>query len=152
MFAGWSKEDPPTVKRLPVEVDVPEFLATEGRNTSSILLIAIGDLCLLAYYYLLLVGEYTIRGSRNDSKQMQQFKVDDATFFKKDEQGKLRQLPWDASDEDIMTADSLTLKLNNQKNGWKAVRIHQEANGNVYCCPVRAGSRRVCHIRANTSD
>jgi hypothetical protein len=116
------------------------------------LLIAIGDLCLLAYYYLLRVGEYTIKGSRNDSKQTQQFKVEDANFFKKNEQGKLSQLPWDASDEDIMTADSLTLKLDNQKNGWKAVCIHQEANGNVYCCPVRAGGRRVCHIRTNTSD
>ena len=140
------------MKKLPVEVDVPELLATAGRSTSSILLIAIGDLCLLAYYYLLRVGEYTIKGSRNDSKQTQQFKVEDATFFKKDEQGKLSQLPWNASDEDIMTADSLTLKLDNQKNGWKAVCIHQEANGNAYCCPVRAGGKRVCHIRANTSD
>ena len=48
MLAGWSKEDPPTMKKLPVEVDVSELLATAGRNTSSILLIAIGDLCLLA--------------------------------------------------------------------------------------------------------
>ena len=44
------------MKKLPVEVDVPERIATAGRNTSSILLIAIGDLCLLAYYYLLRVG------------------------------------------------------------------------------------------------
>ena len=27
---GWRKEDPPTTKQLPVEADVPEFLAATG--------------------------------------------------------------------------------------------------------------------------
>ena len=101
---------------------------------------------------MLRVGEYTIKGSRNDSKQTQQFKVEDATFFKKDEQGKLSQLPWDASDEDIMTADSLTLKLDNQKNGWKNVCIHQQHNGNGYTCHIRALARIVISILKLTSN
>ena len=29
MLDGWSKEDPPTMKKLPVEVDIPEFLAKQ---------------------------------------------------------------------------------------------------------------------------
>ena len=30
MLAGWKKEDPPTVKKLPVEADVPELLSKLG--------------------------------------------------------------------------------------------------------------------------
>jgi hypothetical protein len=28
MLDGWAKEDPPTQKQLPVEADVPEYLAS----------------------------------------------------------------------------------------------------------------------------
>jgi hypothetical protein len=57
-----------------------------------------------------------------------------------------------ASDADIRSADSATLKLDNQKNGWKGVYIHQEHNGDAAHCPVRALGRRYIHIRSNTPD
>ena len=44
------------------------------------------------------------------------------------------------------------MRLGNQKNGWKNVCIHQEANGCEYFCPVRALGRRVCHTRRHTAD
>jgi hypothetical protein len=52
----------------------------------------------------------------------------------------------------MMTADSATLKLDNQKNGWKAACIHQEVNGEHIKCPVRALARRVIHLRRNKAD
>jgi hypothetical protein len=48
-----------------------------------------------------------------------------------------------------MTADGATLKLDNQKNGWKGVCVYHEANGDLVHCPVRALGRRVRHIREN---
>ena len=48
-----------------------------------------------------------------------------------------------------MSAESATLRLENQKNGWKGVCIHQHTNGDAYLCPVRALGRRVLHIRSN---
>jgi hypothetical protein len=48
-----------------------------------------------------------------------------------------------------MTADSATLKLDNQKNGWHGVSIHHESNGQEAFDPVRALGRRVLHIRSN---
>ena len=51
-----------------------------------------------------------------------------------------------------MSAHSATLKLDNQKNGWKGVCIHQEHNGKELACPVRALGRRYLHIRLHTSD
>ena len=45
-----------------------------------------------------------------------------------------------------LSANSATLKLDNQKNGWKGVCVHQEANGKEFNCPVRALARWVIHL------
>ena len=116
MFDGWRKMDPPTIKKLPVEVDVPELLSRLGSQPhANALDKAIGDLALIAFYYLLRVGEYTIKHARNNTKQMVQFRMGDVTFFKQNQLGQLRQLSRLASIGDILTADSATLKLDNQK-------------------------------------
>jgi len=47
----------------------------------------------------------------------------------------------------VLSADSATLKLDNQKNGWKGVCVHQETNGEAVYCPIRALGRRVVHLR-----
>ena len=152
MYDGWRKADPPTRKMLPVEADVPEFLAGVGRGVMATELDrAVGDLALIAFYYLLRVGEYTIKGTRNETKQTVQFKKEDITFFKKNSQGQLRCLPRDAPVHIIMTADGATLKLDNQKNGWKGVCVYQEHNGEVHNCPVRALGRRYQHLRHNNA-
>ena len=115
---GWRKEDPPTTKQLPVEADVPELLAERGRDgNASNLDRAIRDLTLIAFYYLLRIGEYTIKGKRNETKQTVQFKYEDVTFFKKNSSGQLRCLSRHAPAYLIATADGATMKLDNQKNG-----------------------------------
>ena len=111
-----------------------------------------GDLVLIAFYYLLRVGKYTTKNECNNTKQTVQFCVKDVTFFRKDGAGHLRQLSRLAMSADILTADSATLKLENQKNGWKGVCVHQETNGEPLHCPVRALGRRYCHIRLHTRD
>jgi hypothetical protein len=71
---GYSKSDPPTQKMLPVKSDVPKLLVEigygkDGMTHSN----AIGDLVLIAFHYLLQIGEYTIKGKRNNTKQTVQF-------------------------------------------------------------------------------
>ena len=124
-------------KKLPVEADVTELLIKMGYgNLGSIQLQAVGDLSLISFYYLLRIGEYTVKRQRNRSKratkQTVQFKLEDVTFFKTDKNGILRCLPRNAPHSLIMTAESATLKLDNQKNGWKGVCVHQEANGEAF--------------------
>ena len=153
MMSGYRKEDPATEKKLPVEADVPNFLADIGRRQDSTARDrAIGDLTLIAFYFLLRIGEYTMKQCRNDSKQTVNFRVVDVTFFKKDNDGQLRQLPRNASKEEILDADSATLRLTNQKNGWKGVCINHHVNGDSYLCPVKAIGRRVVHIREHSND
>jgi hypothetical protein len=130
MMEAYSKEDPPTKKMLPVEVNEPELPVEMGYGKLSTLHAqAIGDLALIAFYYLLRIGEYMVKGERNNSKQTVQFKLKDVSFFKRNKAGTLVCLPRDAPPNLIMTADSATLKLDNQKNGRKGVCVHKEANG-----------------------
>ncbi len=133
---------------LPVEADVLELIVKWGQmKGASPLLAAVGDWCLIAFYFLLHIGEYTTKGTRNESKQTVQFRMQDVTFFKKDKVGRLRQLPRNARESTIMTADGATLTLGNQKNGWQNVSIHHEWNGEDLLDAVRALGRRYCHIR-----
>jgi hypothetical protein len=81
-----------------------------------------------------------------------QFKLEDVTFFKTDKTGILQCLPRNAPHSLIMTAESATLKLDNQKNGWKGVCIHQEVNGEAFNCPVKALACRVIHIWEQEGD
>jgi hypothetical protein len=105
-----------------------------------------------AFYYLLCIGKYMVKGTRNNSKQMVQFKYEDVTFFRKNNLGQLRCLPRDAPDELMSTADGATLKLDNQKNGWKGVCVYYETNGDLLNCPVRALSRCYLHLRKHQAD
>jgi len=73
----------------------------------------------------------------------------DITFFAKDKQCNLRCLLWDATADLIAAADGATMKLENQKNGWKGVCVYQEANGDPLDCPVRALGQRYLHLRKN---
>ncbi len=157
MLDGYMKADPPTQKKLPVEADVPKLLVEMGYGKlGSIQNQAIGDLSRIAFYYLLCIGEYTVKRQRDHTKrakkQTVQFKLEDVTFFKTDKTGILRCLPRNAPHFLIMTAESATLKLNNQKNGWGGVCVHQEANGETFSCPVIALARQVIHIREHEGD
>ena len=148
MLEGYAKDDPPTRKMLPIETDVPELLIEMGYSTAGTPHTqAVGDLTLIAFYYLLRIGEYTVKSKRNNTKQTVQFKLEDVTFFKKTKLGQLRCLPKNAPYQLVLSADSATLKLDNQKNGWKGVCVHQETNGEAVYCPIRALGRRVVHLR-----
>jgi hypothetical protein len=132
MLDRYRKVDPATRKKLLVQSDVPELLVemayqqgTTQRQQATV------DLTMIAFYYLLWVGKYTLKGSRNSTKQMVQFKYEDVTFFRKNNRGELRCLPRDAPLHLTSSADGAPLKLDNQKNGWKGVCVYHEANGDA---------------------
>ncbi len=94
----------------------------------------------------------TTKAARNNSKQTEEFKLGDITFFKKDKMGNLRTLSHNAPDYQLATVDGVTLKLDNQKNGWKGVCVYQECNGDPVHCPVRVLGRRFLHLRKNGAN
>ena len=76
---------------------------------------SVGNYALISFYYLLQIGEYTVKGQRNETNQMVQLKLEDAVFFGGAKRC-LRQLPANALDEDILTAYGANLKLDHHKN------------------------------------
>ena len=106
MLDGFRKADPQTTKQLPVEADIPELLVQLGLSPEAHKFDhAIGNLTMIAFYYLLCIGEYTTKGTHNNSKQTEEFKMGDITFFAKDKQGNLLCLLWDATADLIAAAD-----------------------------------------------
>ncbi len=70
MIEGFCKVDPPLMKKLPVKVDVPEHLVWDDHSKSaSQRQRADGDLMLIAFCYLLCIGEYTVKEACNSFKQ-----------------------------------------------------------------------------------
>jgi hypothetical protein len=153
MLDGFKKDDPATVKKMPCTIDLPECMAKWGmEELATEKDKAVGDLALIAIYYLLRVGEYTVKKHRNETKQTEQFKLRDVTFFKFDKRKRLKRLGKNAADALVMMADGCTLKIGNQKNGWKNVSIFHEANGDPCLCPVRTLGRRYCYIRRHGTE
>jgi len=88
MIDGFAKEDPTTQKMLPAKSDVPELLVEMGYSKSGTAHTrAVGDLALIAFYYLLRISEYTVKGKRNNTKQAVQFKLEDVIFYKRTRKG-----------------------------------------------------------------
>jgi hypothetical protein len=153
MLDGYWKGDPPTWKKRPIQANIPELLVkTAYQPGKPAHQQAMANLTMIAFYYLLRVGEYTVKGSRNSTKQTVQFKYEDVSFFKKNTRGQLRCLPRDAPAELISTADGATLKLDNQKNGWKGVCVYHKTNGNQWHCPVHALAHRYIHFQSKGAD
>jgi hypothetical protein len=134
------------IKKLPVQSDVPKLLVSRMYNGSGTDKDeAVADLMMIAFCYLLKVGEYTVKRIWNSTKQTVQFKYEDVTFFCKNNRGQLRCLPQNALDDLNANADRTTLKLDNQKKWWKGVCVYHETNDDNQCCPVRALGRWYLH-------
>jgi hypothetical protein len=95
----------------------------------------------MAFYFLLRVGEYTLPPEHRTTRTVQ-FRICDIRFW----QGQTLLPP--TSDAAILAgASSVTLIMDNQKNGQRGDVIHQEAVKADFC-PVRSTAARVSAIMA----
>ena len=145
---GFRGDDPPAIPQLAVPVKLINHISTTAFSTSNPLTQATASLITIAFYYLLRVGEYTsprrvkVNGKWKAATRTRQFRVQDVGFFK---EGKVltRKSPLAT----LLTADSATLKISNQKNGKMGQTIHHESTGSTGA--VAALAHRVHHILAN---
>ena len=120
---GWlpkKKEDlcPPPEFAVPVEVvsSVRLQYGTEKLRT-------IGDLVELQFLFLLRVGEYTFPINKKRITRTVQFRRKDVVFYKG-----VRKLGHEEGLATLLTADGVTLMLENQKNGFCGSILHQHKN------------------------
>jgi hypothetical protein len=119
------------------------WLGTYSQHLSDPLGIALIDLILLAFFFLFRVGEYT---RSPPATQAQRRTV---PLRKQDVQLTRAGLniPNDASDALLDTADAVTISLANQKNGSRGDKIRHGRSNIPFFCPVDSTIRRLKHLR-----
>ena len=144
---GYRREDPPAVPQLAVPITVANKAYTMGQQQTNPMTKAAGELALIAFYFLLRVGEYTKpkyvlqHGIKKRATRTVQFSVGNVGFFK---DGKI--IPRSSSLETLLSCDAVTLKISNQKNGRMGDTIHQRAVPHINENPVAAVAKRVHNI------
>ena len=153
LVEGYRREDPPSVPQLAVPVIVPENMAQRAHQSTCPLLQAIADLAIIAFYYLLRVGEYTIaktvvrNGRTIRTTRTVQFTVGDIGFHTNGQVVE-RRSPL----TELLNCDQCTYKITNQKSGRMGQTISHETINNNAHGPVKATARRVHHILSNGGD
>ena len=126
MVEGLQRTDPPLVPQLAVLVSVPTKAYDTYLRCGDPTLQRTGYLMLVAFYYLLRVGEYTRprfsmqNGKRVPAMQTKQFVIGNVGFFRND-----KVIKRTYSLAKILTADLAV--LNNQKNSCMEHTITQHA-------------------------
>ena len=149
MLEGFRRTDAPNIPQLAVPVTVPHHCYNTFKNSTNQKERTTADLTLVAFYYLLRVGEYTKPRFVKHGSQLRratrtiQFTVGCIGFFK---DGKLlpRTLPLST----LLSADSATLRIVNQKNGRMGTCIHHQCSDKA-TSPVKALARLVHHKLSN---
>ena len=98
----------------------------------------------MAFYFLLRVGEYTLPPAHVTTRTIQ-FRVSDTRFW----HGQTL-LPPTSEAVTLAAATSVTLVMDNQKNGHRGDTIHQEACDTDFC-PVRSVAALVSAIMAQNT-
>lgn len=146
MLAGFGQADPLPVPELAIPVAAVEKVGEWGQATGATEKEkAVGDLAIIAFYYLLRVGEYTFKRRRGRSRTIQ-FRFCDIAFKKGNE-----FIPRNAPIDLLMQTTAATLRLSNQKNGIRGSLIHRDETKGAYC-PVQALVRRFLHLRDNDAQ
>lgn len=153
---GMRRQDPPAVPQIAVPITVPNFLCTAGAASTNTKAKAIGDLTLIAFYYLLRVGEYTrprtviaANGQVVRATRTVQFTIASVGFFSTTNQ----EIPKTAPLAVLLAAQYVVLRITNQKNGRMGDLItHETILGEPVNCPGKALARRVHHVISNGGD
>jgi len=137
LLKSYRDEDPPPQPKLALPVSTIETISRNYRWTEH--QHAVADLVIIAFFYLLRVGEYT-SPARTGNRRTIPLRQCDIRLWRN---GTLLQ--HSAGLPTLLCADSATISIANTKNGTKGAVVHHEAFGGPIC-PVAALARRVSNI------
>jgi hypothetical protein len=140
LLAGYRNADPAPKPQLALPVNTIEEAGRHFDAPNKPRLRAAADLVTTAFFFLLRVGEYT-HPKGNARTRTVPFRVQDVTFRRLDS----TVIPNTAPRAQLLAASSVTLFLDNQKNGQRGTTILHTACQSWFC-PVKALARRVSEI------
>jgi len=142
----YRREDPVPLKQLAVPIHVPNHIYLSTRDTSSHHLKAVGELTLIAFFFLLRVGEYTFHGK--GKRRTQKFRLGDIKFFAQGQEIMPSQLS-----QQHPPVNLVALTIDNQKNGKRGETLSQHAIMTTNnCCPVQALTQRAQDLYEDRAD
>jgi len=143
MLKTYKDSDPVPRPQVALPVAAIECAAAaHQRDDASPIARATAQLIIIAFFFLLRVGEYT-KAPESTVKRTVPFRLCDVKFW--NNQQLLQQT---IGLEQLQQATSVTLHIENQKNGQKGDTIHHEACAGSFC-PVKALAARVSEIHAH---
>jgi hypothetical protein len=138
LLRGYKQVDPAPQPQIALPVNTIVYAGRFSQGQHSKKVKATADLTITAFFFLLRVGEYT-KGTQ--ATRTVPFRVQDVTFRHQDG----TPIPNTAPLEQLTQAHSVTLFLDNQKNGERGATILHTACQSWFC-PVQALARRVSTI------
>jgi len=149
LLEGYHREDPPPRSQLALPVQVLEHIYHQSQATPTSLQATQSDLCIIAFFYLLRVGEYTYHNPKQ-RRRTTQFRLKDIKLWS----GNHLLDPSLPQEALLQQCTAATLTIDNQKNGKRGSVINHEATSSPIC-PIKAIIRRVSNITSSpnhTSD
>lgn len=149
------RADPLPCPQLAVPVEVVEMMYTLALASNKPKDLAVADLAIIAFYYLLRVGEYTkpkfvtLNGEKRPATRTVQFRLCDVGLFQNDSIINFWLHKTKNSLKKLLQNTGAVLKITNQKNGRMGQTIYHEAIENTDRGPTQAIARRVHHIVSN---
>ena len=127
MLRTYSKLDPPPNRVKPVPIQVIRHIAAIANAAAQPYQLAVADMIIIAFFFLLRPGEYT--ASPSDTSP---FRFKDVQLFIGEQRLSLENAPL----PQLKTATFATLTFTNQKNGVQGEVIGLSCSGSPSLCPV----------------
>jgi hypothetical protein len=140
LLKKYSDEDPPPEPKLAIPVSTISEIAEKYWWSTH--LSAVADLVIIAFFYLLRVGEYTAPANPQKKRTIP-LRGCNIRLWTHD--GHL--IPHSAGLNALLQADSATVCIAHTKNGTKGAVVHHSC-GRGPICPVVALARQVANIQA----
>jgi hypothetical protein len=142
---SYRTEDPAPKPQLALPISVIEDVMKNEDASLDPKDQALADLVVLAFFFLLRVGEYTPSGTR--VTRTTQIRRKDLQFWRKHPTCLMDRIPPLATLADLLAADLVTITLDNQKNGQRDATLYHDALLNNPLCPCKAAARRLAQMR-----
>ena len=139
-------KDPGPVRQHAIPATAIQKLAESYGGSAEPRLQITGALVVLAFYFLLRVGEYTPRSGSRETRTVP-LKRGGVSLWRGN-QAVSRDAPW----EELCQADGVTINLENSKNGQRGCVLHHTATGRGRFCPVRAAAKLLDVTRGQADD
>jgi hypothetical protein len=139
LLKSYKDRDPAPKPQLALPVATVERAGAFHQAPNTPLTRATADLITIAFFFLLRVGEYAMPKATDRTRTVQ-FRVQDVTF-RRDGLVLHNTFPLNQ----LLLADSVTLYMDNQKNGQRGATIHHTSCPGWFC-PVKSLARRVNSI------